>query len=149
MSEALVTVLGRGRFKGYSAGSRHVGRVNPLAIEQIRQFDAAYPVTEMYSKSWLEFALPGAPQMEFIITVCDNAAGEPCPHWPGHPTTAHWGYEDPAQVIGTDDEKRKAFNRTFQQIRTRVEQLVMLPLDWMDDDKVRTEAVRVIAATKL
>lgn len=137
MSEALVTILSRGRFKGYSAGSHHTGTVNPFAIEQ------------MNSKSWFEFSLPRAPQMDFIITVCDNAAGEACPHWPGHPTTAHWGYADPVQVKGTDDEKRAAFSRTFLQIRKRVEQLVMLPLDWMDDREARTEAVRVIATMKL
>jgi arsenate reductase len=149
MSEALLTILGHGRFRGHSAGSRHIGTVNPFAVEQIRRFDSDLLVDQLYSKSWLEFALPGAPQMDFIITVCDNAAGEPCPHWPGHPTTVHWGYEDPAQIIGTDDEKRKAFARTFQQIRKRVEQLIMLPLDWMDDDEVRAEAVRVIGVVKL
>ncbi len=149
MSEALLTIVGHGRFRGFSAGSRHIGAVNSFAIEQVRRFDAGYPVDRLYSKSWLEFALPGAPHMDFIITVCDNAAGEPCPHWPGHPTTAHWGYEDPAQVIGTDEEKRRAFGRIFQQIRKRVEQLIMLPLDWMDDDKVRAEAVRVIGAMRL
>lgn len=149
MSEALVTVLGRGRFKGYSAGSRPTGTVNPFAIEQIRQFDPGFPTEQMDSKSWFEFSLPGAPQMDFIITVCDNAAGEACPHWPGHPTTAHWGYADPVQVKGTDEEKRVAFAQTFLQIRKRVEQLVMLPMEWMDDHAARTEAVRAIAAMKL
>lgn len=149
MSEALVTIIGRGRFKGYSAGSRPTGTVNPFAIEQIRQFASGFPTQQINSKSWLEFALPGAPRMDFIITVCDDAARESCPHWPGHPTTAHWGYPDPVQVKGTDEEKRAAFARTFLQIRKRVEQLVLLPLDWMDEHEARTEAVRAIAVMNL
>ncbi|MEX5748809.1 MULTISPECIES: arsenate reductase ArsC [Massilia] len=149
MSEALLTVLGRGRFKAYSAGSRPTGVVNPLAIEQIRRFDPAFPVAAMHSKGWLEFAQPGAPHMDFIITVCDSAAGEACPHWPGHPTTAHWGYPDPAQVSGNDREKQEAFRQVFLQIKKRVEQFVSLPLDWLEDDSVRREAVRAIAASTL
>lgn len=90
-----------------------------------------------------------AAQMDFIVTLCDPAAAEPCLHWPCHPTMAHWSYENPAQVAGSDNEKREAFNRNFIQIRKRVEQLVMLPLDWMDDDTVRRAAVRAIADMKL
>lgn len=149
MSEALLTVLGRGRFQAYSAGSRPAGVVNPFAVDQIRRFDPGFPVAAMHSKSWLEFARPGAPYMDFIITVCDSAAGEVCPHWPGHPTTAHWGYPDPAQVPGDDGYKREAFRRVFEQIRKRVEQFVSLPLEWLEDDSVRREAVRAIAARKL
>lgn len=149
MSEALLTVLGRGRFKAYSAGSRPAGAVNPLAIEQIKRFDSGFPVAAMRSKGWLEFAQPDAPQMDFIITVCDSAAGETCPHWLGHPTTAHWGYPDPAQVSGNDREKQEAFRQVFEQIRKRVEQFVSLPLDWLADDVVRREAVRAIAHRKL
>ena len=149
MSEALLTILGRGRFRVFSAGSRPTGIVNPFALEQIKRFAPTFSTDGMHSKSWVEFALPGAAQMDFIITVCDRAAGEPCPHWPGHPTTAHWGYEDPARVTGSDDEKREAFSTVFMQIRKRVEQLVTLPLDWMDDDAVRREAVRAIADMKL
>ncbi|KFI06956.1 arsenate reductase ArsC [Massilia sp. BSC265] len=149
MSEALLTVLGKGRFKAYSAGSRPAGVVNPFAIEQIRRFDSGFPVALMHSKGWLEFAQPGAKPMDFIITVCDSAAGEACPHWPGHPTTAHWGYPDPAQVSGNDREKQEAFGQVFEQIRKRVEQFVSLPLDWLEDDAVRREAVRAIAAQKL
>lgn len=149
MAEALLTILGRGRFKVYSAGSRPTGTVNPFALEQIKQFDPAFSTEGMHSKSWLEFSLPGAPQMDFIITVCDSAAGEPCPHWPGHPTTAHWGYEDPARAVGSDDEKREAFGRVFKQIRKRVDKFVTLPLEWMDDKATRLEAVRVIGATEL
>lgn len=148
MSEALLTILGRGRFKAYSAGSRPTGVVNPFAIEQIRKFDPAFPASRMHSKSWLEFALPSAPHMDFIITVCDSAAGETCPHWPGHPTTAHWGYADPALVPGAELAKREAFNQVFRQIRKRVEQFSALPFDWMEDDAVRREAVRAIASVK-
>lgn len=149
MSEALVNVLGRGRFKAYSAGSRPAGIVNPFALEQITRFDPAFPIAAMHSKGWLEFATPDAPVMDFIITVCDSAAGEPCPHWPGHPTTAHWGYNDPAQVQGSDNIKRAAFGEVFKQIRKRVEQFVALPLDWLEGDAVRREAVRAIAARTL
>lgn len=149
MSEALLVMLGRGRFRAYSAGSRPAGAVNPFAIEQIRRFDSGFPVEKMHSKSWLEFAQPGAPAMDFIITVCDSAAGEACPHWPGHPTTAHWAYQDPAQVSGYDWEKQEAFRQVFRQIKKRVEQFVLLPLDWLEDDSVRLEAVRAIAGSRL
>ena len=149
MSEALLTMLGRGRFKAYSAGSRPTGTVNPYAIEEIKQFDSGFSVQGMHSKGWLEFSQLDAPQMDFIITVCDSAAGEACPHWPGHPTTAHWGYPDPAQVSGNDREKQEAFRQVFEQIRKRVEQFVSLPLDWLADDAVRREAVRAIALRKL
>lgn len=148
MSEALLNILGRGRFKAHSAGSRPTGVVNHFALEQIRQFDPAFPVAQLHSKSWLDFAAPGAPRMDFIITVCDSAAGETCPHWPGHPTTAHWGYADPAQAAGSDAAKREAFGQVFRQIRKRVEQFSTLPLDWMDDDSVRREAVRAIASVR-
>lgn len=87
--------------------------------------------------------------MDFIITVCDSAAGEMCPHWPGHPTTAHWAYRDPARATGSDHDKRDAFHHLFCQIRQRVERFVTLPLEWMDDDAVRNEAVRVNGAMKL
>lgn len=149
MSEALLTGSGRGRFNAYSAGSRPAGVVNPFAIEQIRRYDPHFPVAAMHSKSWLEFAQPGAPRMDFIITVCDSAAGESCPHWPGQPTTAHWGYRDPAQVGASDAERREAFRQVFEQIRKRVEQFISLPLEWMGDDEVRRVAVRAIAARSL
>jgi arsenate reductase len=146
MSEALLTVLGRGRFVAYSAGSRPAGAVHPLALEQIRRFDPAFPMATLYSKGWAGFALPAAPPMDFVITVCDSAAGEACPHWPGQPTTAHWGYADPAQAGGSEHARREAFAQVFAQIRKRVEQFVGLPLDWLEDDAVRREAVRAIAA---
>jgi arsenate reductase len=143
MSEALVTILGKGRFRGYSAGSKPTGTVNPFAIEQIRQCDPSYPTEGMRSKSWDEFALPDAPHMDVIVTVCDNAAGETCPYWPGRPATAHWGYEDPAHVKGSDEDKRAAFAQVFQQIRKRMEAFVALPIESMDDAAMR-EAVKKI-----
>lgn len=143
MSEALVTILGKERFQGYSAGSKPTGKINPFAIEQIRQCDPSYPVEVLRSKSWDEFALPDAPRMDFIITVCDNAAGETCPYWPGCPTTAHWGYQDPAAAEGVDEDKRIAFHKVFRQIRMRIEAFVALPMASMDADALR-EAVKKI-----
>ena len=130
MGEALFNTLGAGRFKAYSAGSHPTGRVNPFAIEQIRAL--GYPIEDLRSKSWDEFAQPDAPQMDFIVTVCDNAAGEACPLWPGQPVTAHWGFPDPAAVEGSDDEKRAAFAQTLRQIRNRVQLFLSLPLETLD-----------------
>jgi arsenate reductase len=130
IGEALFNTMGAGRFKAYSAGSHPTGRVNPFAIEQVRAL--AYPVENLRSKSWDEFAAPGAPQLDFVITVCDNAAGEACPLWPGQPITAHWGFPDPAAVKGTDDEKRAAFALTLRQMRNRVQLFVSLPLETLD-----------------
>ena len=131
MAEALFNTLGAGHFKAYSAGSHPSGRVNPFAIEQAGAL--GYPTENLRSKSWDEFAQPGAPQMDFVITVCDNAAGEACPLWPGKPVTAHWGFPDPATVVGTDEEKRAAFAQTLRQIRTRVQQFLNLPLETLDN----------------
>jgi arsenate reductase len=130
LAEALFNTLGAGRFKAYSAGSHPTGRVNPFAIEQVRAL--GYPVDDLRSKSWDEFAQPGAPEMDFIVTVCDNAAGEVCPLWPGQPVTAHWGFPDPAAVVGTEDEKRAAFAQTLRQIRNRVQLFLSLPLETLD-----------------
>lgn len=141
MSEALVTILGKGRFKGYSAGSKPTGRVNPFAIEKIKAFDPTYPTDEFRSKSWDEFALPDAPHMDFIVTVCDNAAGETCPYWPGRPATAHWGYEDPHGA--TDEEARASFHKIFNQIKKRMEAFVALPIERMDADAIRQAAKKI------
>jgi arsenate reductase len=130
MGEALFNTLGAGRFNAYSAGSHPSGKVNPFAIEQVRAL--GYPVEGLRSKSWDEFSGPGAPQMDFIVTVCDNAAGEVCPLWPGQPVTAHWRFPDPAAVEGTDEEKREAFARTLRQIRVRVQLFLSLPLETLD-----------------
>lgn len=144
MAEALVTTMGRGRFKGYSAGSQPNGRVNPFAIEQVQK--TGYPVDNLRSKSWDEFAVPGAPHMHFIITVCDNAAGEVCPIWPGHPTTAHWGFEDPAAVEGTDEEKRAAFEKIYRQIMARMNTFISLPMHALDKHAIHEE-IRKIGET--
>ena len=143
MAEALVTILGKGRFKGFSAGSKPGGKVNPFAIEQIKNFDPAYPTSEMRSKSWDEFARPDAPHMDFIITVCDNAAAETCPYWPGHPATAHWGFEDPAAVKGSDEAKRAAFKQVFNEIMNRMRAFVTLPIASMDDNAIRQATQKI------
>jgi len=137
MAEALVTILGKGRFKGFSAGSKPGGKVNPFAIEQIKQFQPNYPTESMRSKSWDEFAVTGAPAMDFIITVCDNAAGETCPYWPGRPATAHWGFEDPAAVEGSDDQKRAAFALIFNQILKKIGAFSDLNMTAMDSAAIQ------------
>lgn len=130
MAEGLVNKLGQGRFRGFSAGSHPGGKVNPFAIEMLQR--ANCPVDELRSKDWDEFAKPDSPKMDIIITVCDNAAGEVCPVWPGHPATAHWGYPDPAAQEGSDEQKREAFARVFEQIRFRIQMLVNLPVEKLD-----------------
>ena len=139
LAEALINTLGAGRFKAYSAGSRPTGAVNPFAIEQVRKL--GYPVEGLRSKSWDEFAQPGAPQMDFVVTVCDNAAGEVCPLWPGQPVKAHWGFPDPAAAVGADEQKRAAFALALRQIRHRVQLFLDLPLESLDrmeiEDRLR------------
>jgi arsenate reductase len=130
MGEALFNTMGAGRFKAYSAGSHPTGKVNPFAVEQVQAL--GYPVEGLRSTSWDEFALPDAPEMNFVVTVCDKAAGEMCPLWPGQPVTAHWGFPDPAAVEGTDEQKRAAFAQTLRQIRTRVQLFLSLPLETLD-----------------
>lgn len=130
IGEALFSTLGVGRFKAYSAGSHPTGKVNPFAIEQVQSL--GYPVENLRSKSWDEFAQPDSPPMDFVVTVCDKAAGEVCPFWPGQPVTAHWGFPDPAAVQGTDQEKRAAFTRTLHQMRNRVQLFLSLPLETLD-----------------
>ena len=118
LAEVLLNHYGAGRFRAYSAGSHPTGKVNAFAIELLRQ--NKLPVEGLRSKSWDEFAAPGAPALDFVFTVCDQAAGETCPFWPGQPVTAHWGVEDPAAVQGTDDEKRRAFLAAFRVLGARV-----------------------------
>jgi arsenate reductase len=130
IGEALFNTMGAGRFRAYSAGSHPTGKVNPYAIEQLREL--GYPVDNLRSKSWDEFAAPGAPELDFVVTVCDKAAGEMCPLWPGQPVTAHWGFPDPAAVVGTDEEKRAAFAGTLHQMRNRVQLFLSLPLETLD-----------------
>jgi arsenate reductase len=118
LAEALLNHYGAGRFRAYSAGSHPSGKVNAFAIELLRQ--NKLPVEGLRSKSWDEFSVPGAPRLDFVFTVCDQAAGEACPFWPGQPMTAHWGVEDPAAVQGTDDEMRRAFLAAFRVLGARV-----------------------------
>ena len=137
MAEALINTLGNGRFRAYSAGSHPTGKVNPYAVEQVAKLD--YPLDKLRSKSWDEFARPDAPKMDFIITVCDNAAGEVCPVWPGQPVTAHWGFPDPAAVDGSDEDKRRAFAQIFRQIMDRVQIFVNLPIALLDTSAIQRE----------
>ncbi len=133
MAEGLFNVLGQGRFKAYSAGSKPAGQVNPYAIDQLKTI--GYPRPEdppLRSKSWDEFAGPDAPIMDFVITVCDNAAGEVCPVWPGSPVTAHWGFPDPAAVEGDHTTKWRAFFNVFEQIKKRVQLFLALPIESLD-----------------
>jgi len=122
LSEAILNRLGDGCFRAYSAGSKPVGRVNPGALELLRRRE--YPTDGLRSKSWDEFAGPDAPVMDHIITVCNNAAGEACPVWPGHPATEHWDIDDPAGVGETDDERRAAFEEAHAVLQKRIEKFL-------------------------
>ena len=132
MAEALLNTLGEGRFRAFSAGSRPGGKVQREAAELAQSL--GYPAERLRSKNWDEFAAAGAPEMDMVITVCDNAAGESCPVWPGHPAVAHWGVPDPVAVAVEDseDRRRRAFVSAFATLRRRVELLVALPLDKLD-----------------
>ena len=130
LAESILRKDGGGRFNAFSAGSRPKGTVNPFAIKVLRKFD--YPVDDLRSKSWEEFARVDAPVMDFVFTVCDNAAGEACPIWPGQPMTAHWGIEDPAAVEGTDLQKEAAFVAAFGFLKNRITTFVSLPLASID-----------------
>lgn len=136
LAEVLLNQMGQGRFRAHSAGSYPAGKVNPFAIETLSR--ARLPTEGLRSKSWNEFADAGAPQLDFVFTVCDNAAGEVCPVWPGQPMTAHWGVEDPAAVDGPDEDKRRAFAATFNQLGNRIRILVSLPLDKLDHLSLKT-----------
>jgi arsenate reductase len=136
MAEVMMNAVGHGRFRAFSAGSHPAGKVNPFALEVLA---GAKMATEgLRSKSWDEFAKPGAAPMDFILTVCDNAAGEMCPIWPGKPITAHWGVADPAAVEGTDEAKRAAFREAARILRRRIELLASLPVAKLDDLSIRT-----------
>jgi arsenate reductase len=130
LAEVILNFLGKGRFRAISAGSHPKGEVNRFAIELLQKQD--FDVSGLRSKSWDEFAATGAPQLDFVFTVCDNAAGEVCPVWPGQPMTAHWGIEDPAAVEGSDEQKRKAFLQAYVQLNRRIGQFVSLPIAKLD-----------------
>ena len=130
IAEALLREVGKGRFNAYSAGSHPSGKVNARAIALL---DAnSLPTPGMRSKSWNEFARPDAPPLDFVVTVCDNAAGEVCPLWPGRPATAHWGIADPAAVDGTDEEQRNAFAEAYRLLLARIRLFTSLPFDKLD-----------------
>jgi arsenate reductase (thioredoxin) len=130
LAEALIDHWGKGRFKGYSAGSFPKGAVHPLAFEMLEKLHL--PTRGVRSKSWNEFARPGAPVMDFVFTVCDQAASEVCPVWPGTPVTAHWGVPDPATVQGTEAEQRRAFRDAYVVLENRIKLFVALPIDKLD-----------------
>ncbi|MBR0773228.1 arsenate reductase ArsC [Bradyrhizobium diazoefficiens] len=130
LAESILRKDGAGRFQSFSAGSTPKGAVHPLALRTLQSMD--YPTGGMRSKSWLEFAAPDAPVMDFVFTVCDNAAGEACPLWPGQPMTAHWGIEDPAAAEGSELERQAAFVTAFRYLRNRIDSFVNLPLKSID-----------------
>jgi arsenate reductase (thioredoxin) len=127
LAEAYLNTAGRGRFVAYSAGSQPTGKVNPFALELIEK--NRFSGAGLRSKSWDEFAKPGAPKLDFVFTVCDNAAGEVCPVWPGQPISAHWGIADPAAAGGSEQDKRRAFLRAFTELSARINLFLSLPLD--------------------
>lgn len=137
IAESLLNALGGERFRAFSAGSHPSGRVNPHAIEVLAA--NGYPVSGVRSKGWDEFARPGARPIDFVITVCDAAAGETCPVFPGRPVTAHWGVPDPAAVTGSDEEKRRAFADVLVTLRRRVQTLTSLPFDSVDKIALRSQ----------
>ena len=137
LAEALMNDAGRGRFHAYSAGSHPTGVVNPRALETLRSMGVSAPGAR--SKSWNEFAQADAPVMDFVFTVCDNAAGEVCPVWPGQPMTAHWGLPDPAAVEGSDEEKRLAFRDAAVTLKRRIDLMLSLPLASLDAVAIRRE----------
>jgi arsenate reductase (thioredoxin) len=137
MAEAILNHVGRGKFRAYSAGSHPTGRINDYALDTIRI--AGMPTEGLRSKSWDEFEAADAPELDFVFTVCDSAAGEVCPIWPGQPMTAHWGIEDPAAAEGTEAEIQVAFNRAFRFLRNRIEQFSNLPIASLDKMSLKSE----------
>jgi arsenate reductase (thioredoxin) len=130
MAEALLNFWGQDRFRGFSAGSQPKGQVHPLSLETLER--SHLPTEGLRSKSWNEFAGPVAPQMDFVFTVCGNAANEECPHWPGQPMTAHWGVDDPAAAEGSREQQARAFQRALRELDARIKLFVSLPFDKLD-----------------
>ncbi len=137
MAEALINHWGKGRFRGFSAGSHPRGEVHPLAIDILHRY--RMPTESLRSKSWDEFARPGAPTLHFVFTVCDRAAKEVCPLWPGQPMTAHWGIEDPAAADGTTEVRQRAFNRAFRELDARIKIFTSLRLELLDRMSLQRE----------
>ena len=145
LAESALNNRDDGRFQAYSAGSHPKGAVNPDAIRLLKRID--YPTEGLRSKSWEEFSGPDAPQMDFIFTVCDDAAGEICPIWPGHPMTAHWGIEDPSLVQGTEIERERAFVTALRYLQNRIELFAALPIEKLETSALRAK-VREIGHTE-
>jgi arsenate reductase (thioredoxin) len=141
LAESILNKLGGGRVRGFSAGSHPTGNVNPLALELLNEL--GYPTEGARSKSWDEFAAPAAAPIDFVVTVCDNAAGEVCPIWPGHPVTGHWGIPDPAAVEGSKATRMAAFRQAFDALQARIEAFLALPLTTIDKTslKARMQAI--------
>lgn len=141
LAEAILEREGNGQVKAYSAGSQPAGKVNPHALELLTSLN--YKTDKFRSKSWNEFAADDAPQMDFVFTVCGNAAGEVCPVWPGHPASAHWGIPDPASVTGSNTEIRQAFEEAYTRLNTRIANFIKLPLDSLDDQSLKQELQKI------
>lgn len=141
MAEAVLNQLGGGRFRAFSAGSQPAGRPHPMTLELLQR--NRYDTSALRSKSWDEFAQPGAPEMDFVLTVCDKAAGEVCPLWPGQPISAHWGVEDPAAATGPEDKRRQAFNDALLVLSRRIAIFLALPLDKLDRLALQKELGRI------
>ena len=143
LAESLMNnlTIGRGRFKAYSAGSHPKGEVNPFALQLLEQ--QHFPTEDLRSKSWDEFAAPDAVVLDFVFTVCDQAAAEQCPYWPGQPMTAHWGVPDPAAGVGSDDEKRRAFKDAFFVLKRRIELFASLPIESLNRLALKSEVDRI------
>jgi len=145
MAEALLNHMGAGMFTAYSAGSHASGKINPYALEIIS--NNRLPVEGLRSKDWEEFARPGAPELDFVITVCDKAAGEVCPVWPGQPMTAHWGVAEPSTTQGSEEDKRKAFAEAFRILNRRISLFTSLPIDKLDALALKRELDSIGKAT--
>lgn len=141
MAEAVLNQLGKGRFRAFSAGSQPAGQPHPMTLELLQR--NRYDTSALRSKSWDEFAQPGAPAMDFVLTVCDKAAGEVCPVWPGQPISAHWGVEDPAAATGPEDKRRQAFNDALLVLSRRIAIFLALPLDKLDRLALQKELGRI------
>ncbi len=146
MAECAINRWGKGKFKGFSAGSRPKGAIHPLTLELLSELN--YETKELRAKSWDEFATPGSPQLDFVSTVCDQAAAEQCPVWPGQPISAHWGVADPAAFEGTDEEKRRFFSRIYRELENRIKIFTNLRIDALDSFALQ-QRVREIGKAKL
>lgn len=141
LAEAILQSEGKGRFNAYSAGSNPAGKVHPYSLDLLKIM--GHPIDNLRSKNWDEFSTADAPRLDFVFTVCDNAAGETCPVWPGQPITAHWGIPDPAAVIGSEAEKRAAFTEAYRMLFNRISLFLALPLDSIDKMSLQNRLVEI------